>query len=206
MPRLIEPMPSPNGTNHEGLYILRGRKNPRLAFDGRRGRDQSEEPNGEAGQNLKTLIEWISQNMQPNDIAKLIVKLHKLAHMNGEPDEAPDLCDLNTDDLEAFPGMPRPGGGMVPLGKNGAAATKGTADAAAWGYAYGKAFSKALMKKEKQAAKKAAADAKSFAERFPHAARIRPDDGFGRMMNTSRPPQREPSEFALRLTNRIKPL
>ncbi len=200
MQRIISPMPSPNGTNHEGLYILRGRKNPRLAFDGRRGRDQSEEPNGEAGQNIKALIEWISQNMQPNDIAKLIVKLHKLAHMNGEPDEAPDLCDLNTDDPEAFPGMPTPGGATT----NGKRMSVG--DAYRWGLGYGKAFAKALAKKEKKAAKKVAADAKSFAERFPAAARIRPDDGFGRMMNASRPPQREPSEFALRLTNRIKSL
>ncbi len=157
-------------------------------------RDQ--EPNGET---IAALLKWIRENLQPNDIAKLVASLAP-----GEMDEEPDQSQLNGDDPPPFRGQPLTGGKMRPLGAGDSAFAAGRAYGA--GFAAGLAKRKSDKKAAKhqaQQAQQAAADAKSFAERFPGAARIRPDDGYGRPM-PQRPAERAPSSFARSITDRIK--
>jgi hypothetical protein len=76
---MIRPMPSPRGTNHERLYILRGR-NPRMALD--EAMQEADYPNArqhfEGG--VDTLIEWCAENLARRDIEKLIDGLNSELH------------------------------------------------------------------------------------------------------------------------------
>jgi hypothetical protein len=80
----VEPMPSPRGTNHERLFILRGRKPRGYAYDARPARDNSAEPGLTAsnhhgpdpqsqsgGGGIEGIKAWLRSKLQPEDFARL---------------------------------------------------------------------------------------------------------------------------------------
>lgn len=75
---MIRPMPSPRGTNHERLFILRGR-GPRMAYDSKRGLARDDDypratEHFEGG--VDTLAEWCAENLGRKDIERLIEALN----------------------------------------------------------------------------------------------------------------------------------
>lgn len=69
---MLKPLPSPRGTNHERLFMLKGRK-PAMAYDSRRGLARDADPMEE--DTLESLIAWVQENMTAPDIEKLCTRL-----------------------------------------------------------------------------------------------------------------------------------
>jgi hypothetical protein len=95
----LSPMPSPNGTNHERLFILRGRKPRGFAYDAR-----PDEPGMTAsnfhgpepwsqnmatpdGGGMEAIKAFLRQKLQPNDFAQLEKMIQSRA---GAQDDGPE--------------------------------------------------------------------------------------------------------------------
>jgi hypothetical protein len=79
---LIRPMPSPNGTNREKLYVLQGgrgalnrRENYGMAFDARRGMAYDTLGAKPSDDNVNQLCSWIEENLSDEDRQRLIETL-----------------------------------------------------------------------------------------------------------------------------------
>ncbi|CAJ0869611.1 hypothetical protein AMST5_02153 [freshwater sediment metagenome] len=81
---MIRPMPSPNGTNHEQLYILRGRANPAGAYDAA----PDNLARAHADEEVLQLAEWCRKNLRPEQIIALTEQLQ--TELSGRPEKYPD--------------------------------------------------------------------------------------------------------------------
>jgi hypothetical protein len=84
---MITPMPSPNNTNREQLYILRGEKgavNPRGAYDGRRGLAY-DTLGASPNDNIDQIVAWAKENLMPQNLHDLSQKLLAAAYRAGYP-------------------------------------------------------------------------------------------------------------------------
>ncbi len=103
----IVAMPSPNGTNFERLYVLKGRgpRNPGMAFDAIRRDDEPDSLVGPGG-NTQAICDWAAINLAPEELDELIDALAALKSQSQSMDE---------EGPPAFPGQPKSGGGMVSI-------------------------------------------------------------------------------------------
>lgn len=104
---MLVPMPSPRGTNREGLYVdsaVFGRSSPQGAYDARRGlaRDQDDP--------AAQLLTYLQDKLDPEDLAEADEMLTRW-----EAGQDARRRGLGRDELEPFPGRPRVGGEMDPL-------------------------------------------------------------------------------------------
>lgn len=71
---MLKPMPSPNGSNHERLFILQGRRpSPQMAYDSAAGSYPDARKFFEGG--VATLSKWAGENLSDRDIEQLIERL-----------------------------------------------------------------------------------------------------------------------------------
>jgi hypothetical protein len=98
---MLKPMPSPNGTNREQLYILRGGRggpNPRGAYDGRRGLAY-DTLGASPNDNVAQIINWAKENMSSDEIRRLAQALGVYAQQNEAipaADDAPSVDPMQT--------------------------------------------------------------------------------------------------------------
>jgi hypothetical protein len=80
---MIRPMPSPNGTNHEQLYILRGRANPSGAYDAAPPLARAHDD-----ETVREMAEWCKKNLRPEQIMALAEQLQ--TELSGRPEKYPN--------------------------------------------------------------------------------------------------------------------
>jgi hypothetical protein len=84
---LIKPMPSPNGTNREKLFILQGGMgvlNPRGAYDSRRGLAY-DTLGASPNDNIEQIVAWAKENLTPKALHDLSTALLAAAYRAGYP-------------------------------------------------------------------------------------------------------------------------
>jgi hypothetical protein len=96
---IIKPMPSPQGTNREKLFILQGGRgvlNPRGAYDSRRSLAYDTlgaSPNDP----VKQIAEWAKENLSADDLSRLIGALGREAQQNmPAADDEPTIDPMQT--------------------------------------------------------------------------------------------------------------
>jgi hypothetical protein len=96
--RSMIPCPSPNGTNHERLFIVR---EPLMAMD--EALDPDGVQAGAGAQAYEELCRFLADHLSPDDLGEAEVLLRQFVDQSG---------DIGTDEPPPFPGRPRPGGAL----------------------------------------------------------------------------------------------
>ena len=97
----IAPMPSPNGSNREKLFILQGGMgvlNPRGAYDSRRGLAY-DTLGASPNDNVAQIVSWAKENLSFDDIRRLAQALGVYAQQNEAvpaADDGPSVDPMQT--------------------------------------------------------------------------------------------------------------